>query len=323
MRGSARVALAFLLGAAAPLPAAHAEEACPSDFARPAPEARPPEGMRVVPAGRFWMGRKRSPRADETPRHAVCVDAFFLDETLVTVEAFARFTERTGYKTTAEQLGYGMVAEAGLAEWEWRRTPGATWRAPFGASPPKDYAPRPDHPVTMVSHVDALAYCRAHGLRLPTEAEWEYAMRAGTTDTRFPWGDSPKRPDASYGLNFWQGADHRQPSGEDGHVYLSPVRAFPANAWGFFDPVGNVWQLVADVYDSGAYARRAAGVRNPVTTGAGEERVTRGGSWWCSAKSCHGYGLFYRGKARPEAPFNNVGFRCAKDVEGTRPRGGP
>jgi formylglycine-generating enzyme required for sulfatase activity len=260
------------------------------------------------------MGRKISPRQDEMPRHAVSLDALFLDETLVTVEAFSQFVERTGYKTSAEQLGHGMVAYAGLAEWEWRRTPGASWRAPFGASPPEGYEPRPDLPVTMVSHLDAVAFCRWQGKRLPTEAEWEYAMRAGSTETRFPWGDSPKRPEGQYGLNFWQGPDHRQPSSEDGHVYLSPVRAFPPNAWGFFDPVGNVWQWVADVYAPDAYARRAAGAHNPVQTGAGGERVSRGGSWWCSAKTCHGYGLFYRGKAKPEAPFNNVGFRCAQDV---------
>ncbi|WP_082175715.1 formylglycine-generating enzyme family protein [Archangium gephyra] len=292
---------------------------CPAGFSRTAPEVRAPEGMRRVPAGRFWMGRERSLRKDEQPRHAVCLDAFFLDETLVTVEAFGQFVERTGYTTTAERLGYGMVAHEGMAEWEWRRTPGATWRAPFGASAPAGFAQRPDHPVTMVSHFDAVAFCRSRGGRLPTEAEWEYAMRAGTTLTRFPWGESPQRPDGQYGLNFWQGPDHRQASRDDGHVYLSPVRAFPPNAWGFFDPVGNVWQLVADVYEADTYARRAAGVLNPLRTGAGGDRVARGGSWWCSAKTCHGYGLFYRGKAKPEAPFNNVGFRCARDVEAKSP----
>ncbi len=314
MRPRSLVALALVA-----LPSgARAAEVCPAGFARPTPAVRAPDGMRLVPAGRFWMGRELSARKDEMPRHAVCVDAFFLDETLVTVEAFGRFVERTGYKTTAEQLGYGMVAFAGLAEWEWRRTPGATWRAPFGASVPKGFELRPDHPVTMVSHFDAVAFCRSQGKRLPTEAEWEYAMRSGTTETRFPWGDSPKRPEGQYGLNFWQGVDHRQPSTDDGHVYLSPVRAFPPNSWGFFDPVGNVWQLVADVYAADTYARRAAGARNPLRTGEGDDRVARGGSWWCSAKSCHGYGLFYRGKTRPEAPFNNVGFRCARDIEAKR-----
>jgi formylglycine-generating enzyme required for sulfatase activity len=295
-------------------PGAGAAEVCPADFTRPTPTVPAPEGMRLVPAGRYWMGRNASARRDETPRHPVCLDAFFLDETLVTVEAFGRFVERTGYKTTAEQLGVGLVGYAGLAEWEWRPTRGATWRAPFGASPPEDYTPRADLPVTLVSHLDAVAYCRAQGKRLPTEAEWEYAMRAGTTQTRYPWGDSPKRPDGRYGLNYWQGEDHRQPSRDDGHVYLSPVRAFPPNAWGFFDPVGNVWQLVADVYAEDTYARRKHGALNPVRTGAEEDRVARGGSWWCSARSCHGYGLFYRGKAKLESSFNNVGFRCARDA---------
>lgn len=90
------------------------------------------------------------------------------------------------------------------------------------------------------------------------------------------------------------------------------MRAFPPNAWGIFDPVGNVWQWTSDAYFADAYARAAAGAASPAVDAAAK-RVLRGGSWWCGACTCEGNGLFYRGKGDPEAPFNNNGFRCAKD----------
>jgi formylglycine-generating enzyme len=272
-------------------------------------------GMRKVPGGQFWMGRNQSRRSDEMPRHLVCLPSFHLDETLVTVAAFRDFIDTTGHRTTAELLGYGMVAEEGMDDWQWKRVMGASWRQPFGNDTGVAYTLRDDHPVTMVAYADALAFCRHRQQRLPTEAEWEYAMRAGNTQSRYPWGDDPIRPDGSYGLNHWQGADHHEDNTQDGHLYLSPVRAYPPNAWGFYDPIGNVWQLTADRYANDTYANsnHEGGVLSPTGPERGGLVVARGGSWWCSKGTCEGYGLFYRGKARPEAPFNNVGFRCASD----------
>jgi formylglycine-generating enzyme required for sulfatase activity len=92
------------------------------------------------------------------------------------------------------------------------------------------------------------------------------------------------------------------------------VRAFLPNAWGFYDPVGNVWQWTADWYAQGAFARAAAAdaPSDPRGPEAGDRRVLRGGSWWCGACTCEGNGLFYRGKSVPTASYNNIGFRCAK-----------
>jgi sulfatase modifying factor 1 len=293
-------------------------ERCPAVWppsnAAAVPTAR--ADMVWIPAGAFVMGRESPPRADEGPRHKVCLRGFHLGATLATVEQFAAYVAETGYRTTAERLGYGMVSREGMKDWEWTRTPGATWRTPFGSKAPAGCELLQDHPVTMVSFHDALAFCRHHNARLPTEAEWEYAMRAGVTDTRYPWGESPVRPAGGYGLNHWQGRSHEHAESADGHIYLSPVRAYPPNAWGLHDPVGNVWQLTMDRYAADTYARRAHrdGVMDPRGPGRGDNVVARGGSWWCSPSTCQGYGLFYRGKARPEAPFNNVGFRCAADA---------
>jgi formylglycine-generating enzyme required for sulfatase activity len=262
-----------------------------------------------IPEGTFVEGRNDAERPDERPAHVVHVAAFELDATLVTRAAFERFVRETGYVSTAERIGFGMVAREGMEDWEWARTPHASWRTPFAEGTPEaDAFLRPDAPVVMVSWDDADAYCRADGGRLPTEAEWEYAMRAGSAGTRYPWGERPER-DGRLGLNFWQGGSHAHNLRIDGYVYVSPVRAFLPNAWGIYDPVGNVWQWTADVYEDDAYARAARG--EPASR-EGDYRVLRGGSWWCGACVCDGMGLYYRGKAKRRAVYNNNGFRCAR-----------
>jgi formylglycine-generating enzyme required for sulfatase activity len=89
--------------------------------------------------------------------------------------------------------------------------------------------------------------------------------------------------------------------------------------------VGNVWQWTADWYAPDTYARAAAArpAVDPRGPDTGKARVLRGGSWWCGACTCEGNGLFYRGKADPEAAFNNNGFRCARDGRGPDEAGGP
>ncbi|MFO0547573.1 MAG: formylglycine-generating enzyme family protein [Polyangiaceae bacterium] len=275
---------------------------------------RPP--MIRLQAGKFERGRARPWRPDEAPPHVVELSAFEIDATLVTRDQFATFVAETGYVSTAEKAGYGVSAHEGMDDWEWERVARASWRRPFGAED-ADTAGflRGDAPVVMVSWLDAVAYCEHYGLRLPTEAEWEYAMRAGSEGTRFPWGDEPER-DGRLALNFWQGESHHENARVDGFVYVSPVRAFPPNRWGIYDPAGNVWQWVADWYAKDTYALAAAAspVHDPRGPESGRSRILRGGSWWCGSCTCAGYGLYYRGKALPTATFNNNGFRCARSV---------
>ncbi len=284
-----------------------------------APSACPPE-MFAAPAGQFYMGRDHAPRRpDEGPRHLVKISAFCMDRTLVTNADFAAFIKKTGYRTTAENRGYGMAAVEGMENWKWEKVYGADWRRPFGPARENRIALKADYPVVSVSWSDAVRYCRERGKRLPTEAEWEYAARAGRSDTRFPWGDAPERTNGKLGLNFWQGKSHRHNENRDGYVYMSPVKAFAPNKWGMYDPVGNVWQWTADWYNSGYYRDSAlpAGIKDPKGPERGTKKVARGGSWWCSESTCNGYGLYFRGKNKINAVFNNNGFRCAQDLAHT------
>lgn len=279
------------------------------------PESAPSE-MIPIPGGEFYMGRNESERKDEIPRHLVRIPKFFIDETLVTRDAFAKFASDAHYVSTAEKQGYGMVAREGMPNWKWEKMKGANWRNPFGPGAKENVSLYGDDPVVSMNWFDALAYCQAQGKRLPTEAEWEYAARAGKNDSRFPWGDNPEEKPGKMGLNFWQGTSHRNNVDKDGFLYLSPVRAFPPNKWGMYDPVGNVWQWVNDWYDS-EYFRKVSspkGISNPKGPKSGKRKVGRGGSWWCSPTTCSGFGLFYRGESDPGSVFNNNGFRCAKDV---------
>ena len=270
----------------------------------------PPDGMVALPAGTFTMGHDGAERFDEKPAHLVTLSAFAMDETLVTVAAFRTWVEQSAYVTSAERLGYAMVAVEGMKDWKWEAVQGANWRQPWGPAH-ADLAQGDDHPVTSVSWIDANAYCLAHDKRLPTEAEWDYAMRAGS-NARYPWGDSTRWPDGTFGLNNWQGINHARNLATDGWRYTSPVRAYPPNAWGLYDAVGNVWQFTADWYGADTFATDAAGVVNPTGPATGWARVARGGSWWCSDSTCGAFGLWDRGKQHPMAPYPNNGFRCVR-----------
>jgi formylglycine-generating enzyme required for sulfatase activity len=282
------------------------------------------ERMVLIEGGSFEMGLEGS-HADESPAHSVEVASFRIDRWEVTNADFAAFVAATGHITQAEHDGYCWSYIKGSDNFQ--ALEGADWRHPQG--PASSIGETMDHPVVCVSWHDAAAYATWVGKRLPTEAEWEYAARAGNTDHVYAGNAARAGSDnvthavtggaghASAGdgaivANVWEGTWPVENRLEDGFYYTAPVGRFPANAWGVYDMIGNVWEWTSDWYDSDYY--RASPGHNPLGPVSGETRVARGGSWFCSPNYCGAYSTHFRGASPPTRGFNNVGFRCAADV---------
>ncbi|MEZ5950029.1 MAG: SUMF1/EgtB/PvdO family nonheme iron enzyme [Planctomycetaceae bacterium] len=121
-------------------------------------------------------------------------------------------------------------------------------------------AGKDDHPVVNVVYEDCVAYCHWAGKRLPTEAEWEFACRAGHEGRKYPWGNE-LTPDGKYLCNYWQGTFPTDRQNLDGFLDTSPVKSFPPNDFGLYDMSGNVWEWVNDYYRPDYYRRSPP--RNP------------------------------------------------------------
>ncbi len=261
-----------------------------------------PKGMVLVPGGKARIGSIAG-SADEQPVFTVDVLPFLMNRHPVTVEEFKRFVDSTGYVTSAEKLGTGIVMHSQSHRWE--LVAGATWRKPLGPNFPE--AP-PKHPVTQVSWHDANAYCRWAGKRLPTEAEWEHAARnARNQQTRFSWGDSIK-VNGEYRVNYWQGPFPIYNTGDDGFLYTSPVGVFGRTPLGLTDMAGNVWEWCEDWYRS--YGDR----EKPFEPTDNSKKVQRGGSFLCEPTISFGFRVSARSHSTPETALFHTGFRPVMDI---------
>lgn len=261
-----------------------------------------PEGMVFVPGGKTRIGSETGMPV-ERPVFWAKVDGFLMDAHPVTVGQFAAFVEATGFVTEAERFG-----NAGVFDYEtrhWTLVDGAMWSHPFGpsASPALD-----DHPVTQVSWHDAVAYAAWADKRLPTEVEWEHAARGGSNSrARYAWGDDIV-VDGAPKANIWDGRFPMHNTGEDGHLYTSPVGAYGETPLGVTDMGGNVWEWTQDWYRP--YAER----NKPFEPNPQSEKAQRGGSFLCEPGWCHGYRVSGRSHSTPESSLFHVGFRCVKDL---------
>ncbi len=305
----------------------------PSSEAEPAaPAAVAPAGVASVvpnvvqqpvqvPGGVFEMGDpfgEGSPADGETPVHQVRLDTFAVDPTAVTNAEFAAFVDATGHQTDAERYGSSAVfhllvqappddvlGRAQGAPW-WLAVRGATWRTPAGSH--SDLDGLLDHPVVHVSYDDAMAYCRWSGKRLLTEAEWEYAGRAGHEGRRYVWGDE-LTPDGEHRCNIWQGEFPTTNTLDDGHLGTAPAATFHRNEFGLWDLSGNVWEWCSDWFSP--YYYRRSPEENPPGPRFGQTRVMRGGSYLCHESYCNRYRVAARSGNTPDSSAGNLGFRCA------------
>jgi formylglycine-generating enzyme required for sulfatase activity len=268
----------------------------------------------LIPSGSFHMGDSQGLDDEQPVRRVTISQPFYLGQHEVTVEQFRRFVAATGYATDAEK-GTGFRGAFGWdpTSLEFRMHDEYSWRNT--GFPQED-----DHPAVNVSWYDAMEFCHwlsretGRTFRLPTEAEWEYACRAGTT-TRYAHGNNPEAgvkvaniADAAFAGQFpeLEGAVRSH----DGFAYTSPAGSFAPNAFGLYDMHGNVWEWCADWYDVQYYAD--APTHNPVGPSAGEERVYRGGGWFHCAR---GFRSASRSGDLPENRHLTLGFRVAVTLE--------
>lgn len=283
---------------------------------------------------------------EEAPIRQVRVDPFWIDETPVTNREFAAFAAAINYVTLAETppdpRDYpGMppaMAKAGsllfnspanvrniqdFTQW-WSFGFGVDWRHPTG--PHSSLDGLEDHPVVHVAYQDAEAYADWAGKALPTEAEWEFAARGGLDRAEHAWGDA-LAPEGKMMANYWQGAFPVQNDMRDGWERTSPVRTYPANGYGLYDMIGNVWEWTQDWYAdpvAQAHQKNCCVPSNPrggierdsrdpcvpdVTIG---RKVLKGGSHLCAENYCRRYRPAARFAQPVDTSTCHVGFRCVR-----------
>lgn len=273
-----------------------------------------------ITGGDFFMGTNKPifVADGEGPSRSVHVDDFYLDIHEVSNREFKTFVKSTGHITEAEKFGDSFVLEYMLsnevkssitqavasAPW-WLPVKGANWKHPEGID--SNISERLDHPVIHVSWNDAVAYCKWRGMRLPTEAEWEYACRSGLNDRLFPWGNK-LMPQEKHYMNIWQGIFPTNNTGEDGYIGTAPVSAFPSNKFGLKNMVGNVWEWTSDWW---TVQHDTDTPHNPKGPDSGSDKVKKGGSYMCHKDYCYRYRCAARSQNTPDSSASNLGFRCA------------
>ena len=280
-------------------------------------------GMVWVPGGSFDFGDSVYP--EEQPVRRTTVGGFWIDRTEVTNDAFERFVQATGHVTVAERavdprlhanlppdmrlpgavvfvMPNAVQGQGDVTQW-WRYIPGASWRHPGG--PGTSIAGRGAFPVVAVTYEDALAYARWRGHTLPSEAQWEWAARAGQPAGLVEHAQ-PRE------ANTWQGLFPVVNAADDGFVGLAPVACYAPNAAGLFDMIGNVWELTSDTYtpshalaDGIAPAQVPSGMR--ASTPA--QRVIKGGSFLCAPNYCMRYRAGARQPQDEDLAVSHLGFR--------------
>ena len=248
----------------------------------------------LIPAGEFQMGSNDSNTdAHEKPVHTVYIDAFYMDKYPVTNAQYQKFVDANPQwgkpQWFKNRISRKYHDGEYLRHWTENNYPGG----------------KADYPVNWVSWYAAMAYAQWAGKRLPTEAEWEKAARGGLTDQKYPWGNSIDASKANFGKNVGE---------------TTSVGKYPANGYGLYDMVGNLFEWCLDKWDNDFYA--SASRNNPVSDGSIENiidnftkskalRVVRGGSWHSPVQDLR---VANRNTDTPKLTTSIIGFRCVKDV---------
>ena len=247
-----------------------------------------------IPPGRFSMGCSPTDHncaADENPAHPVEITkGFWLGQTPVTVGAWKNYRAATGKPALPAQDEFGRKLNEGSGD--------------------------NNQPVVEATWDDATGYCAWAGMRLPSEAQWEYAARAGTNSETYAWlanvawyaDNSGKKPFDGTGLFHEDSAKYPRRLFANGNGPRN-VKLKDPNAWGLYDMLGNVWEWVQDYYAPDYYNSKV--VADPPGPAKGSQRVLRGGAWDSVPANVR---VSYRLTNPPGDRVNDFGFRCAGDL---------
>ena len=291
--------------------------------ARPAAPADCPEcpELAMVPPGAFTLGTPPDARevdlatGESQPLRVKLGRPYYVSAREITFGEFRRFTEASGYSPPA-----GCLVWMG-GQWVFDRE--RSWRDPGFAQPPAD-----GDPVVCVSWEDARAYAQwlaeksGRGYRLPSETEWEYVARGGTSFARF-WGDDDSHEGTVISLacdyaNVYDASaveaqrfPYPHASCSDGHAFVAPAGVRKPNGFGAYDVIGNVREWLADCYTA-SYAGRPADGRAWSWQGGCEQRVVRGGSWASRPREARAAARDFEAAGLRQ---NDLGFRVARDFD--------
>jgi len=262
----------------------------------------------LVKPGDFMMGGPRKSggdwQANEGPIHKVTITKpYYVGRYPVTVAQFAAFVHATKYQTECEEAGNKAWS---VKDGRWAERTAINWSEP-------GFEQTPDHPVVLVSWNDTQAFVAwaskqtGRDVRLPSEAQWEYAAR-GPKSLEYPFGEKwdglkVNHRDAALKNSGWQ--DGGCSNDNDGYAFTSPVGKFNNASWcGAFDMSGNVWQWVQD-WEADYPSEAQVDPQGPAN---GQRRIARGGSWHLSPEHCR---AAFRQRSPPGNRDANCGLRLA------------
>ena len=311
------------------------------------PTAPPQKNMVWIPGGTFEMGSNIRSYPEEGPVHTVKVSGFWMDKYPVTNKQFQKFVKATGYVTFAEKAptkedypnADPELLVAGSAVfikpdrpvdprsfcW-WNYVPKANWRHPEGKG--SSIKHRQNHPVVHLAYEDVIAYCEWAGKTLPTEAQWEFAARGGLNGAVFAWGNEIA-PKGKAMANIWEGQFPHQ-NLKSHPPRTEAIASYPANGYGLYDMIGNVWEWTSDWYQERHPENPKKACCNPTNPRGGSEKdsldrnvnpmdqkprkVLKGGSFLCAPNYCARYRPAARHPETIDTSTNHIGFRTIVEV---------
>lgn len=293
-------------------------------------------GMAYIPTGAFNIGSTQG-YADELPLKSgqkTAVKAFWIDQTEVTNAQFAAFVNATRYVTDAEKEGGAAVFIAPKASetirnnsW-WHYVKGADWQHPSG--PDSSIKDKGHEPVILVTKNDAEHYAVWLERDLPTEAQWEYAAKAGADRAAQEHASQDHAPHDAHGApsaNYWQGTFPVQNDKTDHFAGIAPVGCYKPNSHGLYDMIGNVWEWTQTAYTASHDEKQqkehlnhggdaASALNRPAqnATFSTPVNVIKGGSYLCAANYCVRYRAAARYPQEADLATNHVGFRTVLNL---------